>query len=106
MDYVNDVFKIVINKLFLKNFNVIFIENIKNYQSKLLFFSHKEFLRIFLKLMHQVIHLTFPLQNIFKSEQLAHSFNFKYVALRKVESMWHKYLTRQDIEAVYFISFR
>lgn len=44
-------FRIFLNELFKKNFDVIFIKNIKSYIKNLatIFFSDKKFLKIFLK---------------------------------------------------------
>ena len=59
------IFRIIVNKLFYKNFITIFIENIKNYKKKLIvFFSYKKFLKIFYKLMFLRYMLTFLNYNL------------------------------------------
>ena len=59
------IFRIIVNKLFYKNFITIFIENIKNCKKKLIvFFSYKKFLKIFYKLMFLRYLLTFLNYNL------------------------------------------
>ena len=56
-----DTFRKILT-LFLKNFDTIFVGNIKSSQkNKLFFFFHKKFLKIFLKLILLGYPLTFPL---------------------------------------------
>ena len=47
-----NVIRKFINKSFQESFNTTFIENVKNQYFKKLVFSHKIFLKIFLKLIH------------------------------------------------------
>ena len=50
---ITDVFKTIVNKLFLKSFDTSFMGNIKNHQKKVtiffFLFSYKKFLKLFLK---------------------------------------------------------
>ena len=60
------IFKIIVNKLFYKNFITIFTENIKSCKKKLIvfFFTYKKFLKIFYKLMFLRYLLTFLNYNL------------------------------------------
>ena len=59
------IFRIIINKLFYKNFITIFTENIKGCKKKInCFFSYKKFLKIFYKLMFLRYLLTFLNYNL------------------------------------------